>query len=105
MAAPWNPPVKNEDFEFTITLADMAVSGKFKSSPTLASGDFKISKDGGSFANLATLPSVEPAASVGVKVALSATEMNADRILVVWEDQTDPPEWAAGSVCLLTTSA
>jgi hypothetical protein len=105
MAAPWNPPVKGEDFDFAITLADMVTAGKFKSSPTIAAGDFKVSKDGGSFANLATLPSVEPSASVSVKVGLSATEMTADRVLIVWEDQTDPPEWASGSVCILTTSA
>ena len=34
----------------------------FQTNPTLATGDAKISKDGGALANLATLPAVTPAA-------------------------------------------
>jgi hypothetical protein len=103
MAAPWNPPVKNQDFEFNIALEDYANPGNFKSNPTLASGDWKISKDGGAFANLATLPSVEPASGISVKVVLSSTEMNADKVMIVGVDQTSPKEWADFAVCILTT--
>ena len=35
-------------------------TGQYKTTPTLASGDFKIEKDGGTAANLATLPTVSP---------------------------------------------
>lgn len=105
MAAPYNPPVKNEDFIFVITLGDMANPGLLKSSPTIAAGDFKVSTDGGAFANLGTLPTVTPAAGVGVKVTLSASEMNGDYVLVYWQDQTTPAEWASDSICIVTTSS
>jgi hypothetical protein len=104
MAAPWNPPKKNEDFETVITLSDMSVAGSFKANPTLASGDFKISKDGGSFANLATLPTVTPASGVGVVLALSSTEMNCDKLLVTGIDQTVPKEWADFALSIITTA-
>jgi hypothetical protein len=94
MAAPYNPPVKNEDFICRIALADMNVAGVFKSSPTIAAGDFKVDKDGGGLTNLSTLPSVDPAASVLVKITLSSTEMNADVVTLVCIDQTSPKEWA-----------
>lgn len=94
MAAPYNPPVKNEDFVIRIALTDMANSGSFKSNPTIAAGDFKVDKDGGGLTNLTTLPSVDPSGSVLVKVSLSATEMNADVVTIVAVDQTSPKEWA-----------
>ena len=65
----------------------------FKSSPTLAAGDWKVSIDGGTLNNLATLPSVVPSSSVMVKVPLSASEMDGDQITVVGIDQTNPKEW------------
>lgn len=105
MAAPYNPPVKGEDFAVSIALSDMATSGSFKANPTIAAGDFKVSKDGGALANLTTLPSVAPAASVMVSIALSATEMNADVVTVVCVDQTSPKEWADFVFSIPTTSA
>ena len=103
MAAPYNPPKKNEDLLVYITLEDYSNPGNWKSNPTIAAGDFKVSKDGGAFANLSTLPSVAPASGVGVLVTLSSTEMNADNVLVVWQDQTSPKEWSDGSLSILTT--
>lgn len=94
MAAPYNPPTKGEDFIIRIALADMAAPGSFKSNPTIAAGDFKVDKDGGGLTNLNTLPSVDPAAGVLVKITLSATEMTADVVSVVCIDQTTPKEWA-----------
>jgi hypothetical protein len=104
MAAPYNPPVKNEDFIVYVCLNDMANPGAFKSNPTIAAGDFTVSKDGGSFANLTTLPTVTPASGVAVKISLSATEMNADNVLVVWRDQTTTKEWADGYLSIPTTA-
>lgn len=103
MAAPYNPPKKGEDFVLYICLSDMGAAGALKSNPTIAAGDFKISKDGGAFANLTTLPTVTPASSVSVAVTLSATEMTADNVLVVWVDQTSPKEWADGWLTIPTT--
>ena len=104
MAAPYNPPVKNEDFVIRIALEDMANPGRFKSSPTIAAGDFKVDKDGAGLVNLGTLPSVDPAASKLVKITLSSTEMNADVVTVICSDQTDPPEWADFVFSIPTTA-
>ena len=87
-----------------IGLEDWVNPGKFKSNPTLAAGDVKISKDGGAEANLATLPVVEPAGSTGVKIALSATEMTMDKGYVLFRDQTAPPEWADLKMPIVTTA-
>lgn len=104
MAAPWNPPTKNEDFEFDVCLEDYNNGGLFKSNPTLASGDVKISKDNGALANITTLPSVNPASSKLVDVALTSTEMNADKVTIIFSDQTNPPEWCDYAVTILTTA-
>ena len=75
-----------------ISLVDQSDTKKMKSNPTIASGDFKVSKDGGALANLTTLPSVTPASSVMVKIDLSATEMTADNVTVVCIDAAGA-EW------------
>ena len=75
-------PVKGVSYEFYVSLADAGDPTQFKSNPTLASGDFQLSKDGGSFSNLATLPVVAPSSSASVKIVLSATEMTADKVVV-----------------------
>ncbi len=103
MASPWNPPVKNQDFEFDVCLEDFANPGLFKSNPTLAAGDVKISKDNGSLANLASLPAVNPSSSKIVDVALTSTEMNADKVTIIFSDQTVPPEWSDYAITILTT--
>lgn len=104
MAAPWNPPVKNEDFEFDVCLEDYVNPGLFKSNPTLAAGDAQVSKNNGSLANLTTLPSVSPASSKMVRVQLSSTEMNTDKVTVILSDQTNPPEWCDYAITILTTA-
>lgn len=104
MAAPWNPPKRAEDWEGHITLEVAANPGFAKINPTLAAGDVTISKDHGAFANVATLPTVAPASSVGVRVQLSATEMTADKVLVHFSDQTVPAEWFDFDIALITTA-
>lgn len=105
MAAPYNPPVKNEDFKIRVSLEDYANPGNFKSNPTIAAGDFKVAVDATALANLTTLPTVSPASSVLVLVELSAAEMNGDVITIVAIDQTSPKEWADLVVSIPTTSA
>lgn len=100
MAAPYNPPVKNEDFVISIALEDMANPGSFKSSPTIAAGDFKVKKDGGAAANLTTLPTAD---GIEVTITLSAAEMNADRVFVQCIDLTSPKEWADFALSIPTT--
>jgi hypothetical protein len=99
-----NPPKKNQEFTFAVMLEDCANPGSIKLAPTLAAGDFKISKDGGAFANLDTTPSANPASSGRVEVYATATEMNANNVVFRWIDQTTPKEWCDGSVCILTTA-
>lgn len=104
MAAPYNPPTKGEDFIFRVALADAGVPTDLKANPTIAAGDFKIDKDGGGLTNLATLPSVDPAGSIWVKITLSATEMTADVVSIQGIDQTSPKEWTDFAQCILTTT-
>lgn len=85
-------PVKNIAYSFYISLGDSATAGSFVSNPTLATGDFKVSTDGGALGNLTTLPVVTPASSVAVLVALSAAEMNGDTVVVVGIDAAGA-EW------------
>ena len=103
MAAPYNPPKKGEDCLFRVALCDANDPRSFKSTPTLAAGDFKVDKDGGGLTNLATTPTVSPAATVLVLITLSATEMNADVVTLVCIDQTAPKEWADQVICIPTT--
>lgn len=103
MAAPYNPPFKGEDFKVRIALRDMAVAGSFKSTPTIAAGDFKVDIDGGGFSNLSTLPSVSPSGGVAVLLTLSTSEMNGDVITIRGIDQTTPKEWADYFLCIPTT--
>lgn len=104
MAAPYNPPKRGEDFLTGVCLQDMANPGSYKAGPTIAAGDFKVSKDFGAFANLNTLPAVAPAAGVQVQITLSATEMTADVVLVTCIDQTVPKEWADFSFAIITAA-
>jgi len=104
MAAPYNPPKKNEDFTCYVAVEDYANPGNFKSTPTIAAGDFQVSKDGGAFANLTTLPTNEPAASEMIEINLSSTEMNCDNVVVRGKDQTSPKEWVDIIINIPTTA-
>lgn len=104
MAAPYNPPVKNEEFICYVALENYASPGNAMAAPTIAAGDFKVSKDGGAFANLATLPTVEPAAGTMVKITLSSTEMNADNVVLQCIDQTSTKEWSDLIISIPTTA-
>jgi hypothetical protein len=85
-------PKQATSYTFTTELVDQADTRLFKSTPTLATGDWKVSKDQGSFANLNTLPTVGPAATRQVKIVLSATEMTADDVGVEGVDAAGA-EW------------
>lgn len=103
MAAPYNPPKKNEDFIIYIMLEDASAPGSFKVNPTIAAGDAQVQLDGGTLNNLATLPAVTPSGSRWVKVTLSSGEMNGDDICFQMIDQTNPKEWNDFSLCIPTT--
>ncbi len=86
-------PVQGQDYEFTIGLTDAVNAKRFVVDPTIASGDFQISKDDGALANLTNLPMVTPAGTTLVAIDLTAAEMDASKVVVIGIDQTVSPEW------------
>ena len=74
----------------------------YKANPTLATGDVMISKDGGAFANITTLPAVTPSGGTSVLVSLSAIETQAKHIAVRFIDQTSPKEWEDQEIIIET---
>jgi len=76
----------------------------YKSTPTLATGDVKLSKDGGAFANITTLPTVTPASDTAVRISLSSTELQCARLVIRFVDQTNPKEWEDQEVIIETES-
>ena len=94
------PPVFGVAFEFDVVLFAQS-DNQIKTTPTIAAGDFVISKANGATANLTTLPGESPASSGIVRVQLSATEMEADKLTVKWHDAAGA-EWHDGAVCIHT---
>jgi hypothetical protein len=95
------PAKKNTVLTFYTSLVAQGGPATFQSSPTLATGDVKVSKDGGAFANITTLPAVTPSGSKSVKVQLSASEMNADEVIVLFSDAAGN-EWCDKLVTIRT---
>lgn len=96
-------PKRATAFRCYVELRSQANTKLFQVNPTLASGDVKVSKDGGAFANLATLPVVTPAGGRAVQVDLDATEMTADNVKVVFSDAAGS-EWCDLSLLIQTTA-
>lgn len=88
----YGPPIRSAAHVFYVSLRSQADTKLLKVNPTLAAGDFKVSIDGGASANLATLPTVTPAAGCTVKISLSADEMDGDNIAIVASDAAGA-EW------------
>lgn len=101
--ATYNTPKRAVAHKFYVSLVDQADTKKIKINPTIAAGDFKISKDGGAFSNLATLPSANPASSGAVMIDLSGTEMTADNVVILCIDAAGA-EWCDLSVNLQTAA-
>jgi len=85
-------PVKGEAYTFYVSLVDISDPDNFKSNPTIAAGDFQISIDDSTFANLTNLPTVTPASSIQVKIVLTSTEMTGDKVNAQGIDQAGD-EW------------
>ncbi len=101
--ATYNTPKRGTAFKFYIGLVDQSNTKLLKANPTIASGDFQVSKDGGAFANLTTLPSANPASGRAVMIDLSATEMTADNVVVQCVDAAGA-EWCDQIINLQTTA-
>jgi len=85
------PSKKGVQYIFYVTLEAWA-GHIMQVNPTLAVGDAKVSTDGGAVGNLATLPAVDPAGSVFVKVTVSAGEMNGDNVKIWLHDAAGPAD-------------
>lgn len=90
--ATYVPPKRNTAFVFYVGLVSQADGKILQVNPTLAAGDVKIAKDDGAPANLATLPAVDADFTKRVKVSLSATEMDADQVTILFVDAAGA-EW------------
>ncbi len=101
--ASYQPPKKNTAWIGYFDLVSQADTKLFQVNPTIAAGDFKVSIDGGAFANLATLPVVTPAGGRAVKISLSAGEMNGDNIKVQCVDAAGA-EWCDMGFTLQTST-
>lgn len=98
-----NPPKRGAAFSFEISLAAQATRPQYKASPTLAAGDVLVNKDGGAVANIGTLPTVIASNTLALVVALTGTEMTADRILLTFHDVAGA-EWDDLSVLIFTSA-
>jgi hypothetical protein len=85
-------PKRGVAYSLSRGLYDATTGGHFRVNPTIAAGDFKISKDSGAFVNLANLPTVAPAGSPLVVFSLTAAEMTANRVTILGIDQAGG-EW------------
>lgn len=97
------PPKRGAAYTFYTALTSQADTKLHKVNPTLASGDVKVSLDGGAFANLSVLPDVEPDGSAAVRVQLSSDEMAADTVVVRFSDVAGA-EWCDQMIVIQTAS-
>lgn len=79
-----------------IPIGQFTKSGDAVSSPTLAAGDVRISKDGGAFNNVGTLPAGVNADTYEYAQALTGGvggETDCDEAIISYRDQTVPSAW------------
>lgn len=89
--ADYSDPKRATAYRFTLSLYARS-DNQIKTTPTLAAGDVKVSKDNGATANITTLPAETPASSGILQVDLSGTEMTADLVTVIFRDAAGA-EW------------
>lgn len=97
------PPEKNSSFVFYVSLVSQSNTKTFQANPTLAAGDVKVAVDDAAPANLATLPVVDADFTKRVKVSLSASEMNGDRVTVIFSDASGA-EWCDLTIDIATVT-
>ena len=93
--------IKGDALDLYISVISQANTDVFQTNPTIAAGDFQISKDGGALANLTNLPVVTPAGSKIIKISCTATEMDADDVVIVGSDQAGA-EWQDVAIAVKT---
>lgn len=98
-----SPPFKGSAFTFYVALRSQASMAIFQVNPTLAVGDVKVDKDGAGLVNIAALPTVIGAGKM-LAVTLSATEMNANVVSVMFSDVAGN-EWLDLMILIRTVEA
>lgn len=98
--ADYSDPKRATAYRFTISLYARS-DNQIDIAPTLAAGDVKVSKDNGATANITTLPVETPASSGILQVDLSATEMTADLVTIIFRDAAGA-EWNDVAVHIAT---
>lgn len=96
------PPVKNSAFTTYVALTSQGSTSVFQPSVTLAAGDVQVSKDGGAFANIDSLPSGVGSNGV-LELTLAADEMNADVVTILFHDAAGD-EWQDALVTIHTAA-
>lgn len=86
----------------SIALTSQADTNIFQTTVTLAAGDIQVSKDGGGFGNIGTLPT-EIAATGVLPVVFTADEMDADIVVLLCHDAAGA-EWQDLLVVLHTST-
>lgn len=100
----YNPPTRGLEYVCYVRLISQADTKLFQVNPTLAAGDVKICKDDGAPANLATLPVVDADHTTRVKVTVSATEMQAKNISLLFTDVAGA-EWCDACLEIQTNAS
>lgn len=97
------PPVKGSAYSFEMSLVSQADTDTFQDNPTLAAGDVKVVKDGTLDGNIDSLPTAVGSLTRVITVTLSADEMNADRVAVLFHDAAGD-EWQDALVFINTAA-
>lgn len=77
------------------------LNGERVTNPPISAGDFRISIDGGAFADLAELPTVTPVGSQQVKIEIDGTEMDGEAVSLHWHDPDGA--WDDDGILILTS--
>lgn len=95
------PPVKASGYAFEVSLVSQTDTDIWQTPVTLAAGDVLVSKNGSKgWANITTLPT-EPGTKGVLSVTLSTSEMNADRIAVLFHDDSGG-QWQDALITIFT---
>lgn len=97
------PPVRGAAFAFELSLVSQADTDVFQDNPTLAAGDVIVVKDGVLDGNIDTLPTTVTSLTRVLTVALSASEMTADRVTVLFHDAAGD-EWQDAIITIYTAA-
>lgn len=96
-----NPPIRGLAYTFYLSLPAQSDPKVMMPNPTLSAGDVKIAKDDGAPANINTLPVVDADFTKRVKVVVSASEMDADNVSIIFSDAAGA-EWCDVTINIQT---